>query len=232
MRRYWITFKLMIEQEKKKAYALGVLGLLLLAALVRAGLTLGPRSSAASPTTEVSGISSLASAGREAVSRAIASDDALHGGRFIDIPRSPPTTRNLFAMDPSWYAPEFQDAAESDAPPEQSEQATQIPRGGGYSEGAGGKRVESASQNADDLAERQRAQLLEETTGWRLSSVVMGERPIAVVEVPPIGGRGAPRSNVVRVGQPLREWLVIEITSSAVVLEKQKVRVRLSLAKS
>lgn len=231
MKRQLMILKVMIEQEKKKAAALTALMLLLLIALVRAGLTLGPSKGVAAPVAAESHVSSLATAGHDAVSRAIASDDALHGGRVIEVPRSPHSSRNLFALDPEVYPTPRVSGSDRGASPEQSEQATQLPGDGGPALSAGEKAVESSSQNADDEAKRQRAQLLEETTGWRLTSVLMGQQPTAVVEAPGIGGKGAARSNILRSGSSLREWSVVEITASSVVLEKQSVRVRLSIAK-
>ncbi len=233
MKRRLIALKVLLEQEKKKASALAALMLLLVIALIRAGLTLGPSRGVAAPAEEASGVSSLASAGRDAVSRAIASDDAFNSGRLIEVPRSPRTSRNLFALDTAHFplARIAESGEGASPPPGQSEQATQIPGGEGPSGDTGGKPVESPAWNADDEAKRQRAQRLEETTGWRLTSVMLGQKPTAVVETPGVGGRGAPRSNVLRAGQSLREWLVVEITASTVVLEKQTVRVRLSIAK-
>lgn len=215
MKRQLIAFRIMLAQEKKKAISLAALLLLLLIAVVRAGLTLGPKTGIAAVGDEASGVSSLASAGRDAVSRAIASDDALYKGRLIEVPRSPSAGRNLFAMDPAYFPT-------APAKPEQSEQ---IPGEGPSNADAGPLAVESPTQNADDLARRIEAQVLEETTGWRLRSVLLGQQPTAVVETDG-------RSCVLRVGQSHRDWTVIEIAASAIVIEKQSVRVRLSLAKS
>jgi len=210
MKRRLLTLKIMLAQERKKATALGVLVLLLGVVAGRAALSLGPRTGRADAPASGGEISSLASAGRNAVDRALASDDALRAGRTIDVARSPRLTRNLFALDPEYFPPPTQptqDEAPFDPlPPE---------------------RVESPAQNADDEPARREAQLVEETTGWRLSSVLLGQHPTAVVETD--GPRG--RSHVLRAGNSLNEWVVVEITSSTVVFEKQSVRVRLSLAK-
>lgn len=226
MKQWLLAMRIMVEQEKKKAAMLTGLGLILLIAIVRAWFMLGPSAGQAAVSPQDSGVSSLASAGSDAVTRAIASDDAKFKGRFIEIARSPRTSRNLFELDSSQY-PE----SVVTAPSEQVAQATQTPPSEPSTEGRTENAIESETQNADVLAERLKAQLLEETAGWRLSSVILGQQPIAVVEAPPVGGRGASKSAMLRMGQSLHEWTVVEITSSTVVLEKQKVRVRMSLAK-
>lgn len=214
MKRQLIAFRIMLAHERKKAISLGALVLLLLIAVVRAGLTLGPKTGIAAGTDKASEVSSLASAGRDAVSRAIASDDALYKGRLIEVPRSPRVQRNLFAMDPAHFP----------TLPEKPENPEQVPGEGASNPNADPLAVESETQNADDLARLLEAQVLEETIGWRLKSVLLGQQPTAVVETDG-------RSNVLRVGQSHRDWTVIEIAASAIVIEKQSVRVRLSLAK-
>lgn len=202
--------KVLLAQERKKAATLGTLLVLLALVGVRGWLKMSPRTGRAAQATDAPAMSSLASAGRNAVDRAKAFDDALRPGRTISVSRSPRLTRDLFIPDPAYFPlptqPTEPEALNAAPPPEP---------------------VESPAENADDDAKRREAQLVQETAGWRLSSVVLGHQPTAVVETDGPSGRAC----VVRVGQSVRDWAVIEITSSTVVFEKESIRVRLSLSK-
>lgn len=214
MKRQLIALRVMLAQERKKAIWLGALLALLLIAVIRAGFALGPKTGVAAGSDKEAEVSSLASAGRDAVSRAIASDDALYKGRLIEVARPPRVSRNLFALDRAYFP----------TPPAKPEKPGQVPGADPSKTDADPLTVESETQNADDLARLLEAQVLEETTGWRLKSVLLGQQPTAVVETDG-------RSSVLRVGQSHRDWTVIEIAASAIVIEKQSVRVRLSIAK-
>lgn len=210
MKQRLAELKILVMQEKRKAGVLAFLGLVLIGVLGRAFLSMGPRTGQASMGDTAGGLSSLAHAGQAAVSRAIASEDARHGGKTFEVPASPRLTRNLFALNPSQFPPPPQATA-----PESSQTVNSAAP------------VESMRPNADDDPRLAEMRLVEETNGWRLRSIILGAKPTAVVETAAKRG-GASRKLVLSEGQFLENWKVIEITVTSVVFEKNSVRVRLS----
>lgn len=198
--------KVMIAAEKKKAITLGALVLMLLVFALKAVWSMGPRIGSASGGAEDASVSSVASAGRDALSRARASAQGGSSGEMVEVPRRRAADRNVFALDPS----HFPLLSQPDAP--SSSEASNVP-----------EEVEPSAPIADDTRPDREAQLIGQTTGWRLSSVLLGSKPSAVMEA----GGPKERKSIVRVGDEFKGWSVIEIAADAVVLEYDGVRVRI-----
>lgn len=227
MKRQLLMLAFMVQHEKKKAVSLAGLMLLLLVAVGRAVWSMGPKKAAAfseqAGSSGSASVESLASAGEAAMARAIASDGASRGSRrraVIEVPASPPLSGNIFALDPAHFVP-----------PAQTDQVVVTSFTPGHNA------VESKTQNADVDPQQRLLQLIAQTATWRLKSVMVpglqpeahaGQEPFAVVETNEKGA--ASRSDVVKVGQELLGWTVVEIQQSSIVVEKESVRVRLSLA--
>lgn len=201
------------RERKGRSATLGVLMVVLAAVVAKGFLSGGPRTGSASPPAPASSdsLSSVAEAGREAVTRAIASKDAMSRGRYINVAAAPRSGRNVFGLDPAHFPPLAQaKSSEPPAPPSLPAQPTP---------------VVSNAENADDDPERRAARLVDETKSWRLKSVILGQRPLAVIET---GGKQQ-RSAVVREGDEVLGWQLVEISLMSVLMEKESVRVRLTL---
>jgi hypothetical protein len=74
--------------------------------------------------------------------------------------------------------------------------------------------------HADAVAER----VMKEAASLRLRGSLIGSTPMAVIEVT---GKRADKGNVVRPGQVVEGFTLIEVHSTGVVLEKDGVRVEL-----
>ena len=197
--------------DKNKSVTLAALLVILTGLGVKHLASRGPSNALASdaleaPLDESSGISG---AGQRAVSRALASAQLSPDQEVISVPRPQRISRDLFAIE----AEQFPLSAQ----PEPSV----VP-----SEGSQSTHVESIERNADEQRARVEAQLIAETAGWRLRSILMGPSPSVVVEVDGAGARRA----VMRVGQALRSWTLVQIDASSAVFERDGLRVRVSLA--
>lgn len=199
----------MLVTESKKCAVLGALMLVLLVNGGRQLIGIGPRTAPAATPTEAAGSENVAAAGRNAVSRALASMDRARGRAIVAVPASPELSRDLFRLDASKFPEPAQPAGSVDA-----------------AANAGVVGVESPHENADALRSRRAAQLVEETKTWNVRSVMLGSNPTAVIET---GGAGARRA-LVRPGMSLQGWTVVEVAPGWALLEKEQVRVRLMLA--
>jgi hypothetical protein len=196
-----------LKADKKKAAMLGVLSLVLVVLGAKNGLRAGPsRGLAASSPAQPE--SAIAAAGTEAMTRTMASLDARAGRRVVEVPASPSLGRDLFRLDPAHFPVPTQ--------PGQTDPSA---------DGSGRSGVESPPPNADELRRRREAELVSETAQWRLRSVLLGHHPTAVIEPDAREGRRL----VLRTGDEVRGWRVVEIAAGHAVLEKESVRVRLSL---
>jgi len=196
LRDLWIV----ITADKKKA---GVLGGLLVVALVlwaRTALTESPKRAAASDdqaTTQTS----TGTAG-----------DSGDGANGSEKPReivravSPALLqRDLFAVSDERLAPPAQ--------PDPSEEA-------GHKSEAGSDDKPVEQERSARLTRDERVR--EEARRLRLRSTMLGRRPMAVIEVTKDRSR---TSGVVRLGESIEGFRVVEIAARAAVLEKDGVRV-------
>lgn len=200
-----------IAADKKKSVTLAALLVVLTGLGVKHLASRGPSKASAQAMLEqpLDGSSEVSGAGQRAVSRALASAGPLPDQQVISVPRPARISRDLFAIE----AEQFPLPAQPERPvvSSASSETTQ---------------VESAEPNADEERARVEAQLIAETAGWRLRSILMGSSPSVVMEVDGAGARRA----VMRVGQTLRNWTLVQIEASSAVIERDGLRVRVSLA--
>lgn len=200
-----------LAADKKKSVTLAALLVVLTGLGVKHLASRGPSKAMASaaleePLEESSGISG---AGQRAVSRALASAELSPDQKVISVPRPARISRDLFAIEAEQFplSAQPEPSVVSSAPSELTH-------------------VESVEPNADEQRARVEAQLIAETAGWRLRSILMGPSPSVVMEVDGAGARRA----VMRVGQTLRDWTLVQIDASSAVIERDGLRVRVSLA--
>jgi hypothetical protein len=204
------NLKRLLMADPRKSAMLGGLMLLLLVLGIRQFAGGGPASAPAS--TGDAAIPSIAETGQQAVTRALASLDESRGGGIVQVPRPPELARDLFALHPDHF-PE----------PAQAVPAALV---GDALEGSEPRAVESKAENADALRARHEAQLVEETKGWSVRSLMLGSSPTVVIET-----SGADRRrSVLRPGASVLGWALVEAGAAGVLLEKQGVRVRLPVS--
>ena len=85
--------------------------------------------------------------------------------------------------------------------------------------------VEARPENADEVRARISARVEEQAGLLKVRSIVLGQNPNAVVE-----SKGRVRQ-VVRIGQVIDGFTLVEVVADSIVLEMDSVRVRLSLAR-
>lgn len=204
IREMWVV----ITEDRQKAAVLGVL-LLVLAGLVVKYLFagVGPRGTQAAVDKSTSP-SSATDVGQSAITRTMAALGAGQSTRVISLAPTPRLSRNLFALDASFFPPPAQME-----PAKGPQRSTHEPV------------IEATPENADVLRAREAARIQDEAKSLRLRSIVLGQAPNAVIEV----GRGERR--VVRVGQDINGFRLVSVEPGSVLLEKETVRVRLSLAR-
>lgn len=201
--------RLMLMQDPRKSATLGALLLLLIVLGVRQFTGYSP---ASAPAATDSAVPNVAQSGQEAVSRALASLDQSRGGGIVAVPMPPEMARDLFALHPDHFPEPAQAASPAQ---ERALKASSAPAP-----------VESEAENADVLRARREAQLVEETKGWSVRSLMLGSSPTAVIET-----AGAERRrSVVRPGSSVQGWTLVEAGTAGVVLEKQGIRVRLPVS--
>ncbi len=206
MRELWVV----VTDDRRKATFLAAL----LMVLVGLGIKTffggaGPRGTNAALTKDSGSESSLADAGQSAVNRTMA---ALGGGpssRVISLAPTPRLSRNLFALDEAYFPRPVQ---------------TELPVASRRTYGA--PVVEARPENADEVRARVAARVEEQAGLLRVRSIVLGQEPIAVVE-----SKGRVRQ-VVRIGQVVDGFTLVEVAADSIVLELDSVRVRLSLARA
>jgi hypothetical protein len=136
---------------------------------------------------------------------------ALGGGptsRVISLAPTPRLSRNLFALDESYFPR-----------PSQTEPLRVLPKT------SAGSAFQERAENADEVRARASARIEELAKSLKLRSIVLGQSPLAVIET-----KGRER-NVVRVGQEIDGFTLVEVATNSVVVEMESVRVRLTLAR-
>ncbi len=197
---------LIVTADKKKAGVLGASLVVLAAIGVKSVFPVRPASSEAS----VGGddlFDSPVSMGQHALERTVASLDRARSGGYQRIPVSPRLSRDLFAVDPREFPPPVQAAVVTREPPKTTQ-----------------REIEEPEQNADEEWALLEKRVAKESEVLRLGSVMVGRSPLAVIETT----RG--RRSVLRIGGVIEGFTLLEVTTDSVLLEKDGVKVRLSLA--
>lgn len=205
LRETWV----LLMADRKKAGVLGLLLLVLAVVGVKSFVRLGPETTTAALTGGSPTAETVAAAGQDAYSRTVASIEAVRNGGIVRVARPSRVDRDLFALDHAYFPPPAQ--PESVRPAAQDSRITP---------------VESSAPTVDEVRARAESRVRSEADGLRLRSVIVGSRPIAVFEI-----KGDRQRAVVRVGESIGGFVLAEVFSDSVVLEKESVRVRVSLAK-
>lgn len=196
----------LVNAERKKLGVLGVLCLGLVAAGIRAVIMSGPRSAGAA----VSGPDSEAGGRDERGDKSKSGDS---GGRGPDIRAPIPATltRDLFALDESQFPRPAQTEPADAVAPKSAPAKDETP-----------SRVEPVRQ-----VEPPEVRIAEEVRKLRLKGTLLGASPMAVIEV---AGPKDKRGVVVRPGEQIEGFTLVEIKNGGVVLEKERVKVELKRA--
>ena len=204
MNRVFAEFVVLLRAERKKAAVLGALGLVLAAMLIKQAPGFSPRSaSASSPSSSENADGGAPGSG---VAESLAG-----AGPIIHVTQAPTPRRDLFRFDEGVFPSAPQSAPAAELGPKSEPLQDEVD----------GER-ESDAERLVRIARRDAA-------GLRLTSTLVGDRPIAVIE----RGEGRDRtSEVVRVGQEIGGFTLIEVSTHAVVLERRGIRVRLERAAS
>lgn len=208
MRARLAELKVLLAADPKKAGVLGLLLVVLLVFGIKAVIPLGPKSTTAAITASTNA-ETVAAAGQDAYSRTVASIESVRGGGIVRVARPARLDRDLFELDNEYFPLPAQ--PESVTVPVQDSRVTP---------------VESTAPSVDEVRARAESGVRSEAERLRLRSVIVGSHPIAVFEV-----KGDRQRAVVRVGESVGGFVLVEVFSDSVVMEKDSVRVRVSLAK-
>ena len=201
-RRLASLWQLLME-DRKKAGVLAFLLVLLTGVAIKTLLPFGPNASRAGQDRD--GTTSPTQVGQSALSRTIDLLTRLRSSQLVEVAQSPRLSRNLFAVDEHRFPPPEVPDPTPDPPPDLN------------------PTVDPPIEDADEIRAREIAQIRLEAEVFRLRSVVVGQSPLAVIELP---GKGR---SVIPLGGTLNGFKIVEVTTESVVLEKDEVRVRLWL---
>jgi hypothetical protein len=195
--------------DRKKLTVLAVLGVLLVASGIRAVVLSGPRAARASamPTENPApGVS-----GGSAAATSTVGEQRTRRGPETRVPAPPPLMRDLFALSERHFPKPSQTEPVDDSPPK-SETA----------------KVETPPQvPAPTPAETAEARVRKEVERLRLRGTLLGGNPTAVIE---IGTGRERRGTVVRPGEDVLGFKLVEVRATEVVLEKDGIRIELKRA--
>jgi hypothetical protein len=193
----------LVHAERKKLGVLGILVLALGLASLRALVLSGPRSANAAPgaRSEESPDGNVPGAGRRTA------------GHRPDIRTTIPAelTRDLFALDESQFPRPSQTEPPDSVDPKSAPAKVET-----------SSRVEPRQE--EDPPE---VRIAEELRKLRLKGTILGGSPMAVIE---LAGQKDKRGTVVRPGESIEGFTLIEVVNGGVVLEKDGVRVELKRA--
>lgn len=196
--------KVVLAAEKKKAGVLSVLLLLLVVAGVRSTMQAGPSKARAATVSQERRAAAAAAAEKEA------SGNMTRRARPpVTVERPRPLRRDLFLLSEAHFPL-----------PSQTEPPARMPPKSGSSNVEAAVRKPAGPATEHSAAERVR----KEAGSLRLRGTLIGSTPMAVIEVT---GKRADKGNVVRPGQVVEGFTLIEVQSTGVVLEKDGVRVEL-----
>lgn len=199
-------FLVLLNAERKKLGVLGVLMLALVAAGVRAVVLSGPRSASAAVRAGADGE-------REGEGSGGTGSSASGGTRRPDIQAPIPADlkRDLFAINEEHFPRPAQTEPADAVAPKSAPAKVETP-----------SRVEPPRQ--EDPPE---ARAAEDLRKLRLKGTILGGTPMAVIE---LTGQRDKRSSVVRPGEQIEGFTLIEVKSGGVVLEKYGIKLELKRA--
>jgi len=198
VRRLIYSLRIQVASDKRKASALAALMLVLVVLGVKQADLALPSSATAEPG-DGSGLAGLVTES--------SLDELGFRGPIIRAPRPEPTERDLFRLDPAFFPKPSQTAPSDPEPPKSAARPAEVPVDTGLAERA--------------LRER----VLSESAALRLKSVMMGRQPIAVIQ----SNAGArPETVMLRPGETVNGFELIEVKANTVVLEKQGVTIELT----
>jgi len=205
MRSTIAHLKVLLAAEKKKAGVLGVLLLMLVVVGVRATLQAGPSKARAATASQ----ERRAAAAAAEAEKAASGNTARRARPPVTVERPRPLRRDLFLLSEAYFPLPSQTEPPAGMPPK-----------------SGSSNVEAAVRKpAGPVMEQSAEERVQKEAGsLRLRGTLIGSTPMAVIEVT---GKRADKGNVVRPGQVVEGFTLIEVQSTGVVLEKDGVRVEL-----
>lgn len=220
MKARWLELLVLLKAERRKAGMLGML-IVVLAVLGIRNFVSGPPQSARGAPVQTPGSESARESLLSSMTRPISFDALLPQGPITRYAAPPALERNIFVPDESYFpapAPSSLSASpvQTDPAPDAARKSEQ-----GI--------VEETVQSDEDH-EARRARVAKEAEGLRLKSTIVGQSPIAVLEVlgrRDGGSRGTDRV-VLRPGQSAEGFTLVEVRTQTVVLEKEGIQIELS----
>lgn len=197
-----------ILADKRKSAILGALAMVALAMWLRSGFSLG-RPSSARASQPAQNEASRAGAVLATTALEIAAVRERLSRREVILPRPGGSPRDLFALAGAFLPPEDPNVTTQQESPKFPPPPVE---------------TEAARKERERLARIE--QVRTDARRLRLRSVIVGQRPAVVIEV---GGAGRPRSVVLRAGQRVEGFELVEIRSASVLLLKDEIPVELTL---
>lgn len=188
-----------VAADPKKSAVLGALALVAVAMWMRSGFTMvGPSPAGASQDQKTD--ASRAGEVLATTASEIASVRERLSRREVTLPRPEEATRDLFALSGAFRPPDDPNVTTPQESPKSPSSSDD---------------TEAARMERERLA---RIEAMRKEAGrFRLRSVIVGQRPAAVIEVT---GAGRPRSVVLRKGQAVEGFVLTEIRPNSVLLMK------------
>ena len=194
-------WRILLMSDRRKAGALGALGLVLVVLVLKSLVLGGPR-----PASGSEGGESENQLGEHGL-RAITLDELRMEGPIIEVGAPGSVGRNVFSFDERSFPAPAQSAPSSELQPKSSAEAVESPR-------------EEQLTRAEQMARVVR----EEAGALRLKSILMGPNPLAVIES---GARGHRATHTLRIGDVHNGFTLVSIEATRVVMEKHGVLVEL-----
>lgn len=195
-----------VTADKKKASVLGALVLIALVMWGRAAVMGGPAPSKSSAS--VKGPGTARGDGAKSGAKNAKEGEVREAARSVHLPALTPLSRNLFIPSEEHF-------------PLPSQTETTVRESPKYPVGNDEKLLEQERLRQETLVRTVR----DEAARLRLRTTMSGANPIAVIQTPGGGKSGA----VVRIGQTVEGFTLLEVHSARVVLEKSGVVVELTV---
>jgi len=202
MKQRFAEIWILVTDDKKKAGVLGGLFLLLFFMGIRGFITKSPASASASTGSQIDGAVGDALSG--STIRTLVSIDGIGGSRVISIEEPRPVNRDLFEISEKHFP--------------QTVQTDQLPNDGGKSDP---RTADTEGVGPSEAVRSPEERIAEEASVLELRSTLVGENPVAIIV------SGSAR-HVVSHGDSVDGFVVIEIRSHSVLLEKEGISVEVT----